>query len=96
MKAIRILTLVLALSLLLVGLAGSAVPDAIDWWVIAGGSGPLTDGGHVTLNATLGQPIIGASTGDHAQLSAGFWQQATEPPAPDHFIYLPVVLRNAP
>lgn len=96
MKAIRILTLVLALSLLLVGLAGSAVPDAIDWWVIAGGGGPLIGSGHVTLNATLGQPIIGPSAGDHLQLSAGYWQQVPEPPAAAYFIYLPIVLRDAP
>lgn len=96
MKAIRILALVLALSLLLVGLAGSAVPDAIDRWVIAGGGGQLTDGGHVRLNATVGQPITGPSAGDRLQLNAGYWQQVPEPPIPAYFIYLPVVLRDAP
>ena len=31
---------------------------SVDWWVISGGGAP-SSGGNVTLNDTLGQPIIG-------------------------------------
>ena len=96
MKAKRILILVLALSLLLVGSAGSAVPNTVDWWVIAAGGGPGTGSDHVTLDATLGQPVIGPSAGPHVMLGDGYWHEVPEPPAPAYHIYLPVVLREAP
>ena len=44
---------------------------AVDWWVLAGG-GPSSGTG-VTLNDTLGQPIIGAATGSgDIALNAGY------------------------
>ena len=44
----------------------------IEWWVFGGGGGQVS-GGEVTLNASLGQPIIGISSGDSISLEAGFW-----------------------
>jgi hypothetical protein len=45
---------------------------AIDWWIISGGGGS-TSGGNVTLDSTLGQPIVGPSSGGNAWLGAGYW-----------------------
>lgn len=74
MKAkILILVLVPALSLLLAGLALALGSTAIDWWVVGSGGGPASSEGEVALNATLGQPVIGASSGDAISLRAGYW-----------------------
>jgi len=45
---------------------------AVDWWVIAGG-GAASSGGNVTLNDTLGQPIIGAASSGDLALRDGYW-----------------------
>jgi hypothetical protein len=89
----RILVLVLALSLLLVGVGWSAASDGVDWWVIAGGGGPTQGSGEVVLDATLGQPFIGPSGGDGILVGDGYWYGLWEP---GHYIHLPVVLRAAP
>jgi len=70
---ILILALVPALSFLLVGLALAQGTTAIDWWVVGSGGGPVSAEGEVALNATLGQPVIGASNGDAISLMAGYW-----------------------
>jgi hypothetical protein len=61
----------------------------IDWWVVGSGGG-LTNAGNVTLNATLGQPIIGTSSGGSISLEAGFWPGAGELTCN---LYLPQVSR---
>ena len=43
-----------------------------DWWVISGGGAP-SSGGNVTLNDTLGQPIVGPAGGGSTALNAGYW-----------------------
>ena len=45
---------------------------AIDWWVVAGGGEPAS-GGEITLNDTLGQPVVGPSAGEDVALGAGYW-----------------------
>ncbi len=54
------------------GIALAASGPAVDWQVTAGGGAPAA-GGNVTLNDTLAQPIIGASSGGTVGLSAGYW-----------------------
>ncbi len=78
-------------TLLLVGqaLANLSGP-AVNWWVVAGGGGSAS-GSNVTLNATLGQPIVGTSAGSDITLGAGYWYGTT----PDYHIYLPLVVRDA-
>lgn len=45
---------------------------AVDWWVISGGGAP-SNGTGVTLNDTLGQPIIGPGSGSgDITLNAGY------------------------
>ena len=61
----------------------------IDWWVVSSGGGP-TSGGNVTLDATLGQPIIGTSSGGPISIVAGFWPGAGEVTCD---LYLPQVSR---
>ena len=56
----------------MVGIALAASGPAVDWQVTAGGGAP-TAGGNVTLNDTLAQPIIGASSGGNVGLGAGYW-----------------------
>lgn len=56
----------------LTGAALAASGPAIGWQVIAGGGAPAS-GGAITLNATLGQPLIGPSTGGTVSLGSGYW-----------------------
>ena len=35
---------------------------AVDWWVMAGGGAP-SSGDSITTNGTLGQPVVGLSSG---------------------------------
>ena len=48
---------------------------ANDWWVIAGG-GAAASGGSITLNDTLGQPVIGPAGGEGVTQGAGYWYGA--------------------
>jgi hypothetical protein len=58
---------------LVTGVALAQGGAAIDWWVVAGGGEP-SSGGDVALNDTLGQPIVGPSSGDGGlALGAGYW-----------------------
>jgi hypothetical protein len=50
----------------------SGTGPAIDWWVLSGGGGGAA-GGDVTLDSTLGQPIVGPSSAGNAWLGAGYW-----------------------
>ncbi len=89
----RLLALGLIIAALLVAasvLASSAGP-AVDWWIVSGGGGSAP-GGNVTLNATLGQPIVGASAGNDITLNAGYWYGGAA--TPQYRIYLPVVQRS--
>jgi hypothetical protein len=45
---------------------------AVNRWVISSGGAPASGSG-VTLNDTLGQPVIGSSSNGGAGLSAGYW-----------------------
>ena len=78
----------LVLLILMAASVALAAPGvAIDWWVMAGG-GATAEGGGVTMNGTLGQPVIGVSEGEGVRLSAGYWAMP-----PTMVVYLPVVLR---
>lgn len=67
---IFLIGLLVFLSLARIVLAASG--PAIGWNVISGGGAPAS-GGAVTLNATLGQPVVGSSTGGDVSLGAGYW-----------------------
>lgn len=71
-KLLSLATVACAVTLLGAEVALAQGP-AVDWWVIAGGGAPSSGTG-VTLNDTVGQPIIGtASRGGDVALNAGYW-----------------------
>ncbi len=67
---------IVAVLMALVALAAAALaqgPEPEIWrWVVASGGGPIA-GGDVTLDGTLGQPVVGLSMGSGAALNAGYW-----------------------
>jgi uncharacterized repeat protein (TIGR01451 family) len=70
-----ILALGLLVCLMLVGAAlAMASPPAIGWWVLGSGGAP-SSGGAVTMNDTLGQPLIGPSSGGDVSLHGGYWYE---------------------
>ena len=85
--AILAITL-LSCVLIAAGVLANGTPG-IDWWVFGSGGGGAS-GGNVTLDATLGQPIIGTSSGGSTSLEAGFWPGAGEV---TYDVYLPQVSR---
>jgi hypothetical protein len=75
------LLVALLVTLLGSGIALAASGPAVDWWVISGGGAPSSSGGNVTLNDTLGQPVIGPSGSGSAALNAGYWVGCAAAPA---------------
>jgi hypothetical protein len=77
--------LILLLFLGLLGLAGGVAlaqgSTAIEWWVLGGGGGSSNDGGSVALCDTLGQLIVGPSSGGNVTLGAGYWYGVSAPTA---------------
>jgi hypothetical protein len=67
-----VLCLIAMAALSLVGIVLAISGPAIGWQVIAGDGAP-SSGGNVTINDTLGQPIIGPSSGGNIALGAGYW-----------------------
>ena len=83
---------VLALLLVLGGLAlaGGGGPS-LDWYVIGSGGGPVASG-QTHLDATVGQPVAGTTSGDGYTLCSGYWCGAVG----TYYIYLPLVIKGAP
>jgi len=44
----------------------------INWWLTGAGGG-FANAGDVTLNTSLGQPVIGVSDANDVRMEAGFW-----------------------
>jgi hypothetical protein len=89
MKAIHLLTLALALSLVVTGLAlanGSVERPR----QVMGGGASHTVAGDVSLRATLGQPVVGVVSGGDVTLGQGFWHGS----AAEHHIYLPLIVSD--
>jgi hypothetical protein len=97
---LRILVVVLLAGLLFAvaffaghGALAQGSGPVVEWWVVAGG-GTSSDGtgGEVVLQDTLGQPVVGPSSGagGHVALSTGYWTGAVT----YYRVYLPLVLRQ--
>lgn len=72
-KGVVLTTVACAVLLSAGGVLAQSGDPAVEWWVISGGGAPSSGTG-VTLNDTVGQPIIGtASGGGDVALSAGYW-----------------------
>ena len=76
--------------LVLVTVAFAQGNPAIERWVVGSTGGESTGAGDVALNSTLGEPIIGPSSGGSVSLDAGYWYGG----AVEYEIYLPIVLRS--
>jgi hypothetical protein len=73
MKNQRLIVLAIALLSCLLIVAGVlAAPPAVDWSALTSGGGSAS-GGAVSLDAALGQPVIGSSSAGSISLQAGFW-----------------------
>jgi hypothetical protein len=83
---------VLALLLVLGGLAlaGGGGPS-LDWYVIGSGGGPVASG-QVDLDATIGQAVAGTTSAGGYSLCSGYWCGAAD----RHTVYLPLVLKSVP
>jgi hypothetical protein len=71
----------LLLGALFLGGVGRAVAQGgaeVNWWVVAGGGGPSAGGG-VTINDTLGQPVIDLAQSGTVALGAGYWYPGAGP-----------------
>jgi hypothetical protein len=68
----------LAVVVVLLGAGGVLAQSgpAVEWWLIAGGGEPASGTG-VTLNDTLGQPLVGPASGETVGLNAGYWAIAS-------------------
>ncbi len=71
-RHVNALATALLTCLLVVGGTLAQGTPTINRWVISGGGAP-SSGGNVTLNDTLGQPIIGPSSSGNVWLGAGYW-----------------------
>ena len=95
-RNIIFLTLVSCLALVAVPIASGASDTTIPWFVFSSGGSPAASaGGEVSLNASLGQAVIGpsSSAGGEVQLNAGFWQAAASAPPDGYYLMLPLVVR---
>jgi hypothetical protein len=76
LKTTRLLgkaVLLVLLALLVLTSVASAAGIAIDWSVLSGGGGALTDGAGMYLEGTIGAPVSGAVVQADSGVCAGFW-----------------------
>jgi hypothetical protein len=86
-----ILSLVLVLSLVVVGSALANGGIELPRWALGGGASDSAVGG-TTLRATLGQPVVGIVSGGDVTLGQGFWHGGGLPVG-GYEIYLPLIQR---
>ena len=67
---------------------------AIDWYTVDSGTGTQSAGDVFAILGTVGQPDVGASSGDTYAVRGGFWGSAGAESSPTLELYLPVVLRG--
>ena len=95
MKSKRKFIFLAAVGFLLLVAVGTALAlgtASVDWWVFGGGGGSSTGGGDISINDTIGQPVIGLSSGDGVSLQAGYWVSGSGS-EPEYLVYLPLVMR---
>ena len=68
--------------------ASSAALHTLEWKVLGIG-GEAISSGNLNMKSTLGQSVIGASSGGNVTLGAGFWYGGGR-----YEIYLPILLKN--
>ena len=85
----------LAAFLLLTGVALAYMPPpiSIDRYVVSGGGGHLVAGSYA-LDNTIGQAVVGAASAGQYSLCSGFWCDAGAEIEIDHYLYLPLTMRD--
>jgi hypothetical protein len=61
----------------------------VSWDVMAGAGGVSSNGAEVEFMDTIGQPVVGYSSGGRVDLNAGFWYLM----GVKYGIYLPMMVR---
>ncbi|MBN1888101.1 MAG: hypothetical protein JW850_08930 [Thermoflexales bacterium] len=95
----KMLVLLAALGCLLLASSALAMSSAnyrLDWFIplTGSGGGPGTSASYAA-NLTVGQVVIGASSSANYGTGLGYWYGITGGiPLPQHYIYLPTILRN--
>jgi hypothetical protein len=84
--------LITLLGLLLISTTALAASDyQINWWTVDGGGGTSQSAdGHYTLNGTIGQPDVGAASGDDFAIKGGFWGSLSAA-IQEFFVHLPLI-----
>jgi len=82
-----VVIVVLAVLLLLAVTSAFAMSTYhLSWYAVSGGGGHVS-GGHFTMDGTLGQPVVGNSSGGSYGLCSGYQCGA----GPSWYSYVPVV-----
>jgi hypothetical protein len=68
----------------------AADPPEVRWWVF-GSAGGSANSDAISINYTMGQPIVGTNLGGNIVLSAGYWVAVT--PTLKPILYLPIVMK---
>lgn len=86
--------------LAIAGVATASAPDhRVDWLVpFTGNGGAPASSAHYAVNLTLGQTALGVSSSAGHSVSLGYWAGiavAAGPwPTPNHWVYLPVLMKQ--
>lgn len=83
--------LALIACLLVVSAVAALSGPSIPWDVVSGGGGTAA-GGNITISDTIGQPIVGHSSGGNLTVDAGYWVPLAAS-AITFSIFLPVITR---
>jgi len=62
---------------------------AIDWYTVDAGAGTQSARDVFTLSGSVGQPEVGASSGDTYAVRGGFWRSAGAESSPTLELYFP-------
>ncbi|MBN2002231.1 MAG: hypothetical protein JXA21_02640 [Anaerolineae bacterium] len=90
-RKLIILIVVLCGSLALMGTIAVAAfqAPAVVWDVIGSGGGHLEQG-NLSLDYTLGQPVVGQGSSGDTALCIGFWCGGTA----ERYLYLPLIMKG--
>jgi hypothetical protein len=86
----RIKIMLALLALLLTAAASAPALESIDWWVMGGGGGALSQG-DLELESVIGQTSAGTGRAGEKDLCAGFL--CAKSPL---FTFMPLLEKNAP
>jgi hypothetical protein len=91
MKAKLTIALLIVCALLLMGSGWKAITStSVNWYVLSGGGGKVTNGALV-LEGSTGQSVTGGINKDSTELCAGYWCGSEEIYEYIYPLYLPVI-----